>query len=750
MSADQIKQYGYCFDRSIKVWDEAIPLGNGQLGCLIYGDGAPLRFTLDRVDIWDTTPNPATLRDDFKYRELVRLVHEGKHNQQEIVHRFDDIYYYPTPTKLPVGRIELVFSENGQQDIGSELDIYDAVAQITLKEAKIFTYVHSEKAVGIIRVDGMMPQIRLVSPRYRDKNYREGTSDYEKCFKNELAALNYENAEHYREDCLQWFIQKTKCDLIYSIVAAEKKTDLGCMLVYTVATNHDGEDWLERAKARVLGQLTMDEAEQLKIHRESWHSFYRSSEIEIPDKQLEQAWYRNNYFLNACSREGFYPMPLQGVWTADNGCLPPWKGDYHHDLNTQMSYFSYLKANQLKNGKCFVDYLWGLREKGIEFTKRFYECNGLLYPGVSAIDGTPLGGWPQYSLCITTNIWLAQAFDLYYLYTGDKIFLEEKAYPFFQMVAEATIHWLKEDENGKLRLPLSSSPEVYDNSFEAWQKPNTANDLALLIYLFGTLKKYSGITNDGMQEKWQSYLNRLDDLPVAEDGTLMMNSETCLPESHRHLGHLMAIYPLRLIPYDTPEHRKIVDASIWHLEKLGMAYWCAYTYSWLASLYIIQGNGNAAWVRLRQFVDHYLSPNGFNMNYDLNGSRLTAWHGLPQFTLESNFGYNDALQEMLLATHEDAIRVFPALPDCFNGNASFKRFRAYYGVIVSAEKIDGELRYIELSCDRPIEQAVFNTFSSDLLLIKADGKKEIVTCPQGNVFQVTFRQDVRITAVRRD
>lgn len=746
MNAGKMKKYGFRFDKSIQVWDEAVPLGNGQMGCLIYGDGAPLRFTLDRVDIWDTTPNPATLRDDFKYREMVRLVHGGEQNQQEIVRRFDDIYFYPTPTKLPVGRVELTFPGAGQPDIRSELNIYDAAAKISLKNAEIFTYIHSEKAVGIIRVDGETPQWRLVSPLYRDASYREGTTDHDKCFNNKLAALDYENAEHCREGCLQWFVQKTKCDLVYSIVAAEKKTDSGCLIVYTIAASHDGNSWLEDAKERVLAQLAQNEKKEFAAHKKSWHGFYESSEIEIPDKTLEGAWYRNNYLLNSCSREGFYPMPLQGVWTADNGCLPPWKGDYHHDLNTQMSYFSYLKANQLKNGKCFVDYLWNMREKGIAFARDFYECEGLLYPTVSAIDGTPLGGWPQYSINIVNNIWLCQAFDNYYLYTGDETFLKERAYPYFKMVASATVHWLKEDGNGKLKLPLSSSPEVYDNFFRAWQKPNTTNDLTLLIYLFTTLKKYAEITGDGEAEKWQSYLDRLDDIPIAKNGAIMMNSEISLPESHRHLGHLMAIYPLHLINYDTPEHRRIIDASILQLEELGMGFWCCFTYSWAAALYAVQHNGNAAWFYLRLFVDYYLSPNGFNLNFDYKNYGITSFHSGRPFTLESHFGFNDALQEMLLATHGDVLRVFPALPDRFGGNASFKNFRGYYGVIVSAETADGALQYIELSCGRQITQTVYNSFSSDRLLIESGGRKEIVSCPEGGTFTVTFENSVRITA----
>lgn len=123
-------------------------------------------------------------------------------------------------------------------------------------------------------------------------------------------------------------------------------------------------------------------------------------------------------------------MPLQGVWTADNDCLPPWKGDYHHDTNTELSYRSYLKANRLEEGEVFVDYLWKLKPAYEKFAKEFFGVNGLLIPSCSTLDGKAMGGWAQYSLSPTMTIWVAQSFDEYYLYTGDEKFLKERAYPF--------------------------------------------------------------------------------------------------------------------------------------------------------------------------------------------------------------------------------------------------------------------------------------------------------------------------------
>ena len=136
--------------------------------------------------------------------------------------------------------------------------------------------------------------------------------------------------------------------------------------------------------------------------------------MQLPDETLEQLWYRANYFLAAGSEPGNAPMPLQGVWCADDDRLPPWKGDYHNDLNTQFTYCHYLTANHPEQGKVFLDYLWSLRPQAAKFARAFYGTAGECLPSVMDIDGGALGGWPMYSLSPTNQIWLCQMFYEYY------------------------------------------------------------------------------------------------------------------------------------------------------------------------------------------------------------------------------------------------------------------------------------------------------------------------------------------------
>lgn len=164
-----------------------------------------------------------------------------------------------------------------------------------------------------------------------------------------------------------------------------------------------------------------------ETHKKWWAEYNGKSSVTVPDVYTQNRYNMGNYLLGAASRRGCYPMPLQGLWTAcDDKFLPPWKGDYHHDLNTEMTYYSYLKANRLEQGLSFLDYLSSLTERGRAFAKGFYNAEGICLPSVMDIDGYAMGGWAMYSLSPTNQIWLCQGFERYYTYTCDIEFLKKR------------------------------------------------------------------------------------------------------------------------------------------------------------------------------------------------------------------------------------------------------------------------------------------------------------------------------------
>ena len=723
-------------------WEDGIPLGNGKLGCLIWGDGAPLRLHLDRYDLWDERDAPETREPGFTYRNLIRLVRSGnaadfaEHNRL-----FDDCYQRVTPVKLPAGALELRFPE-GVTVRECRLDYATAEAAILLSDGgQVRAFAHAGDGLGYLKVTGTLPEITVSNPAYEQKPAGETGLDEAMCPAGALQKLGYADAETVRGENRLISEQRTADSLRFAIAAEWRKTATGWECCFTLASDRDEPDYLRRAEERVRAGLKTGYERAIVPHRDWWKAFFSRSAIRIPDAKMENLYAFSNYLLGSSAAIPTYPMPLQGLWTADNGNLPPWKGDYHHDLNTQMTYWSYLKANHLREGRVFCDYLFQLLPTAREFAKNFFGCRrGALLPAVSSFAGKPLGGWPQYALNVVNNIWLCQAFDHYALYSGDETFLRERAYPYFLETAEAVCELL-EDHDGILRLPLSSSPEVYDNLPRAYQEPETNNDLALLHYLFETLISYS--ERLGLDAgRWREIRGRLEDIAVSEETGVRMSRTEDLPETHRHLGHLMCFYPLRTI--SALHNRELLEQSVRTLEKLGHGLWVGFSFVWMANLYVLLGNGEGAHWQLRTFAETCVGENGFHLNGDQPGCGVTFYHYHP-FTLEGNFGYADALQEMMLSCSDGVLRVFPALPEAWRQQGcEFAGLLSYGGVEVSASIRAGKVQRIALRCERENSVRVQNVFGTDrLILSDRKGSREILV-PVGETFETGPFRSVRI------
>ncbi|MCJ8012654.1 glycoside hydrolase family 95 protein [Paenibacillus sp. KQZ6P-2] len=748
------KNHDLVFNEPIRRWDEALPLGNGLTGCLVWGNGDPLVLSLDRGDLWDTRLVPEVQGSGFTYRNLIELVRNE--DQQQIRSRFNNFFMtYPNPTKLPAGRIEFQ-GENAAETIVYRLHLREAKAEVNWiaggADYQLESFLHAENGLGYIRLQGEhidAINLKLTPPAYTDSSIEEASKS--SSLDLSLASLGYPKAEFGSEGDSSWFYQRTNHELEYAIVVAKRSvSERTIEWVYTVAANLDGEDWFDQAKSKVkaAAQIGFDEA--LLAHTAWWEKFWLQSTLTLSEFEIEKQWYLTNYLFGSCSRKGAPPMPLQGVWTADEGQLPPWKGDYHHDLNTELSYWHYLKANHLQEGESFLDFLWNLRPAAREFAQNYFESSGINLPSVMTINGKPLGGWPMYSLSPTNQIWLCQAFDQYWLYTGDREFLETKAYIYMKETALCLLDLLLPGEDGILRLPVSSSPEIHDDSLQSWLTPNSNFDLSLLRYLFGRLTELAELLKEKADhEKWTAVLKQLPELAVNDTG-LMLSPDESLKVSHRHLSHAMAIYPLRMIDYRGSERDKeIIDHTISHLEILGKGLWVGYTFAWMAALYTRQGNGEAARYHLQQFWNYMCSPNGFHLNGDYRNTGVTVMHYRP-FTLEGNMAAVDALQEMLLQTDHGMIRPFPAVPkEWLQNGAEFHQFRGEMGVLVSAKAISGELQYVELLAEREGMFQLENRFPSELLQLEKPESVVQTSCPKGCVVSIHLKKGerCRITSI---
>lgn len=678
------------FNNTIKNWDEAVPLGNGQLGCLIWDSSDKLRFTLDRSDLWDCSNTPENQKN-FSYADIINSVKKKK--KGNLYKKYDACYFRPTPTKLPAGKI--ILDLGVRENVESDLSFQRAEAVLKIGDITVKSFIHANESYGLIYVSKENIGIEIKNPKFGGKR----KSPFESLFTGTVQSLkniHYPAAKFSTENengiKYQYFIQKTN-DRYYGIVAGIKEYDGETLIAYTVAMDRN-KYFISGAKKILEGALNKGYENALKEHLIWWNDYWRKSKISIPDKFIEKQWNFNNYLLASCSRKGNYPMPLQGLWTADNDSLPPWKGDYHHDLNTQMSYTSYLKANHTDEGECFIDYLLDLSEEASKFARTFYNADGLCLPSVMDIEGHALGGWCQYSLSPTNQLWLCCIMARHFYFTRDINLLKERIYPYMVQTGKFLFSILKK-ENGKYKLPLSTSPEIHDNTLKAFLTPNSNYDLSLMRAFSKDMTNLScELGYDAESELWANRLNDFDELAVNNDNVLMLCSDESPYESHRHHSHCMSIYPLRTMKYDNQRNKEIIDATVKNLEKFGMNGWVGYSLGWMAQFYIIKGDGDKAFEMINTFYRYYCTDNGFHSNGDYRG--IT---GTPQkcrlFTLEGNFLATDAVQEMLLYSEDDGIEVFPAIPDNWN-DACFDGFLAYGGVQIGAKLENREITQIKL------------------------------------------------------
>jgi alpha-L-fucosidase 2 len=678
----------------ITTWDEAIPLGNGLLGGLLWGETNLLRLSLDRGDLWDerSSPHHREVRDRFNWASMQRLVAEDR--MPEFNDVFDSNYKSDgPPTKLPAGRLEITL-DPAQSIKAFELKLATAEAVASLTNGdEIRAFISAaevQRPVALVRIPG--PAVANVQLRPPES----------------VKKLSYPPAVPGQDDHLRWFEQPCANGFANAVCVGWKRVGDATLLAATVATRAEGKSPGAVARARVESALRKGYDKMAAQHAAWWAGFWQRSGLSIPEPHILQQYYLARYFYGAASRRGAPPMPLQGVWSADAGSLPPWKGDYHNDLNTQMTYIAYRTSGDFEEGACFLDYLWDRLPVFRRFARDFYDAPGAAVPGVMSLAGQALGGWGQYSLSPTMGAWNANLFYLHWRHTGDDSFLRRRAYPFCREIGICLRALLKPGADGLLRLPLSSSPEIFGNERRAFLKPNSNYDLASMKMLFLALAEMAAATGDAnASSDWAAAASKLGDFYTKPDGELLLDAEKPLSESHRHLSNLIGIYPFNLITTDgAPRQRDIITASLAEWDKLGTRAWCGYSFTWMACLRARVGDAEAALRNLDIFTRAFVLRNGFHANGDQTGSGFSAFTYRP-FTLEGNFLAMQSVHEMLLqswsakpgALDAGTIRLFPATPWRWH-NASFEDLRAEGGHRVSARRENNATTWFRIVAGR--------------------------------------------------
>ena len=690
--------HGLHYKTPAMVWDEAMPLGNGLLGALVWGDGKPLRISLDRTDLWDLRPVPEFHGKDYSYRTMRQWVKEGR--LADLHHLYDDPYGNPGPTKIPAGRIELTIGDNAVFKNAS-LDIAVAVASIELgNNCKAEVFVHASKSFGMIRITSAKTvDIKLLAPPFAGKITDDAGPG--KISAGDLASLRYKAPVESSGDNWTGYLQEGWGGFKFAVVVCWRKSQTSWVGAWSIATSNESDDPLKTARINCEKALQAGFSNAISTHRQWWDSYWDKSSVRIPNKIIERQWYLEMYKFGAAARQNTPPISLQGPWTADNMKIPPWKGDYHHDLNTELCYWPAYSGNQLDGALGFVNWLWETKDNARAWTQRFFDMPGLNVPMTADLNQKQIGGWHQYTHSATTAAWLAHHFYLHWRYSMDRDFLINRAYPWLRETSVFLEAITEKGPDGKRTLPLSSSPEINDNRLEAWFPSITNYDLALIRWVFEkTAELAIEAGNSKQAEHWQEVLAEMPDLVLDKKSKkLLVAKDYPLAASHRHFSHLMAIHPLGLIFWENgPQDQAIIKASMADLEKNGTSQWCGYSFSWLASLAARARDGEKAEKALEIFSTAFCLRNSFHCNGDQSGKRYSNFRYRP-FTLEGNFAAAAGLQEMLLQSYSNTIRLFPAVPAGWK-DISFKTLRAEGVFLVSAERKDSQTHTVTIISEK--------------------------------------------------
>ncbi|GGW47866.1 hypothetical protein GCM10007383_34890 [Arenibacter certesii] len=705
--SERISDYVLEFDALATTWDEGIPLGNATLGALVWQKDGTLRFSLDRSDLWDLRPMENLNFKDFDFK----WVHEQWKNNtyKNVQDKYDAPYdNSPAPSKIPGGALEFDISELGEIT-SVKLKIASATCVVEWKNGTVLkTYVHATEPIGWYRFENLPAYLTptLVPPAY---NLKEIAGEENPVTGQDLRRLDYEPGLIEQTENTITYSQTGWSGFKYQVHTQWQKNENTLEGSWSISSNNSDNDKEITAEEVVKSSFINGMDAYMKSHKTWWTTFWGKSNISVPDTILQNQWYMEMYKLGSAARQGAAPISLQSVWTADNGKLPPWKGDYHHDLNTQLSYWPTYSGNHLDLEQGFIDWLTKNKPTFKKYTKEFYGTNGLNVPGVTTLTGDPMGGWIQYSFGPTVGAWLGQHFYWHWRYSMDRDFLKDQAYPWISEVAVHLNELSVLGEDGKRKLPLSSSPEIHNNSREAWFGEMTNFDLSLVRWTYMHAEELAlelGLNEEA--RKWKEELKAWPDYAVDDSG-LMLSPNLPYLESHRHFSHLMAIHPLGLIdPSNGERDMEIIRKTIENLEAIGSSYWTGYSFSWLANLKARALDGEGAAKALKDFATSFVLPNSFHVNGDQSGTGKSNFTYRP-FTLEGNFAFAAGLQEMLIQSHTGTIKLFPAIPEAWT-TVGFNQLRTEGAFLISSQKEEGTVRWVNIISEKGGELRLANPF----------------------------------------